>query len=155
MAVCEVVDGVRVAINRELESQVGLTLAENLVLCQVAMSPNQRLRMVEIAQRLAIGRSAVTKTVDRLEERDLLTRQRDATDRRTVYAALTKSGSTAFAEAQPVFEAAVNRHFTRQLDKAQLASLSQMTTTIIDRHLEPLEGSRQPRRSAPRGGRGD
>lgn len=137
MALCEVVDAVRVVINRELESRVGLTLSENLVLCQIAMSPDQRLRMVEIAQMLAIGKSAVTKTVDRLEERDLITRERDATDRRTVYATLTKDGSRAFVAAQPIFDGAVNRHFTQQLDASELGSLQQMTERILSRQIDP------------------
>ena len=42
-------------------------LAENLVLCQVAMASGGRLRMVEIADQLSIGKSAVTKSVDRLD----------------------------------------------------------------------------------------
>ena len=66
MGLCEVVDKVRVTLNRELEHHVGLTLAENLVLCQVAMAPQRRLRMVDIARLLSIAKSAVTKTVDRL-----------------------------------------------------------------------------------------
>lgn len=133
MALCEVVDSLRVVINRELESRVGLTLSENLILCQIAMSREQRLRMVEIAHTLAIGKSAVTKTVDRLEERGFITRERDATDRRTVYAALTKIGSTAFLTAQPIFDGAVNRHFTQQLDTKELGSLQKMTGKILSR----------------------
>src|SRR5262249_57650019 len=75
-------DRVRVAINRDLQREVGLTLAENLVLCHVAMAPGRRLRMVDIAAMLTIGKSAVTKTVDRLEERGLIARGRGCEDRR-------------------------------------------------------------------------
>jgi len=132
MALCEVVDSVRVAINRELETRVGLTLSENLVLCQIAMSPEQRLRMAEIAQMLNIGKSAVTKTVDRLE----VTRERDATDRRTVYATLTKDGSRAFVAAQPIFDGAVNRHFTQQLDASGLGGLQRMTARILSGQID-------------------
>ena len=39
------------------------------MLCQVAMAPDGRLKMVDIADRLGIVKSAVTKTVDRLEAR--------------------------------------------------------------------------------------
>src|SRR6266480_5607564 len=82
-AVCEVVDRVRVALNRDLQRGAGLTLADNLVLCQVAMAPGKRLRMVDIAGLLTIGKSAVTKTADRLQGRGLITRERDPSDRRT------------------------------------------------------------------------
>lgn len=123
-AICEVVDRVRVAVNRDLQHHAGLTLAENLVLCQVAMAPGRSLRMVDIAQTLAIAKSAVTKTVDRLEERGLLARQRDPSDRRTIRAALTAEGAKLFATAQPAFTDAVQRHFAGHLTQAEIRHLT-------------------------------
>src|SRR5262249_22591917 len=111
-------DRVRVAINRDLQREVGLTLAENLVLCHVAMAPGRRLRMVDIAAMLTIGKSAVTKTVDRLEERGLIARERASEDRRTVYATLTADGEKAFAAAQPAFAGAVRRHSAGRVGEA-------------------------------------
>ncbi len=132
-AVCEVVDRVRVALNRDLQHGAGLTLAENLVLCQVAMSPARRLRMVDIAGLLTIGKSAVTKTVDRLEERGLITRARDSADRRTVYATLTAEGESAFAAARPAFVGAVERHFAGQLDEAEIRQLRLLSERVLQR----------------------
>ncbi len=120
---CNIVDSVRLALNRELLQQAGVTLAENLVLCHVAMAPGQRLRMIDIAQLLAIGKSAVTKTVDRLEERGLLTRSRDSADRRTIYAVLTPQGAKVFGQTQPVYVGAVGRYFSGLLTETELASL--------------------------------
>src|SRR5262249_14370610 len=91
-ALCEVVDQVRVALNRDLQRSAGSTRAATLVPCQAPMAPGKRLRMGDIAGLPTIGKSAVTKTVDRLEERGLITRERDRSDRRTVYAALTAEG---------------------------------------------------------------
>ena len=130
-ALCEVVDQVRVALNRDLQRSAGLTLADNLVLCQVAMAPGKRLRMVDIAGLLTIGKSAVTKTVDRLEERGLITRERDRSDRRTVYAALTAEGEKIFATAQPVFADAVQRHFAGQLDQGEIRQLRVLSERIL------------------------
>lgn len=123
MDLCAVVDTVRVAINRDLQAEVNLTLAENLVLCHVAMAPGGRLRMVELATLLNVAKSAVTKTVDRLEERELLTRARDPHDRRSVYAAITADGQKTFATAQPAFANSVQRHFSTGLDRNELHAL--------------------------------
>jgi len=131
MALCEVVDRVRVAINRDLQREVGLTLAENLVLCHVAMAPGRRLRMVDIAAMLTIGKSAVTKTVDRLEERGLIARERASEDRRTVYATLTADGEKAFAAAQPAFADAVQRHFAGQIDEAGIRQLQRLPGRVL------------------------
>ncbi len=141
MALCDVVDGVRVALNRDLQRSVGLTLAENLVLCQVAMAPGQRLRMVDIAGLLAIGKSAVTKTVDRLEERGLLVRERDSADRRTIYATLTTEGEKAFTAAQPAFAGAVRHHFADHLSQAEIRQLQKLPERVLPR---------VPRSPAPR-----
>lgn len=134
MGLCEMVDTVRVALNRDLRAEVGLALAENLVLCQVAMAPDQRLRMVDIATLLKIGKSAVTKTVDRLEQRGQLTRERVADDRRTVYASLTKRGEKTFAAAQPAFVHAIDRHFTATLDQTRLRRLRETTADVLRPH---------------------
>jgi DNA-binding MarR family transcriptional regulator len=120
---CKIVDSARLALNRELQQQAGITLAENLVLCHVAMAPGQRLRMVDIAELLAIGKSAVTKTVDRLEQRGLLARNRDSTDRRTVYAVLTPDGAQVFGETQPLYAGTVGRYFSGLLTDKDLARL--------------------------------
>ncbi len=130
-AVCEVVDRVRVALNRDLQRTVGLTLAENLVLCQVAMAPGKSLRMVDIAGLLTIAKSAVTKTVDRLEERGLITRERDPADRRTVHATLTAQGERLFAAAQPAFVDAVQRHFADHISQAEIRHLAGLPGRVL------------------------
>lgn len=136
---CEVVDRVRVALNRDLQHGAELSLAENLVLCHIAMAPDQRLRMVDLARLLTIGKSAVTKTADRLEERGLITRQRNSPDRRTVYAALTTNGEKAFAIAQPAFTSAVQRHFASQLSDGDIRQLHQLSERILQHPSRPAE----------------
>src|SRR5579875_3311110 len=115
MELSEAASAMRVAVNRALQQRAGLSLAENLVLCQVAMAPGGRLKMVEIAGLLGIGKSAVTKTVDRLEERGWLARCRDNDDRRTVHATLTPAGAAVFRRAQPLFTDAVLGHLSGPL----------------------------------------
>lgn len=132
-ALCEVVDRVRVALSRDLQRSAGLTLAENLVLCQVAMAPGRRLRMVDIAGLLAIAKSAVTKTVDRLEQRGLVTRERNPADRRTVYATLTAEGENVFEAARPAFADGVQRHFAGQLSQAETRELLRLSQRVLQR----------------------
>ena len=72
--------------------------------------------MVDIADRLGIVKSAVTKTVDRLEARGWLSRQRDDRDRRTVYATLQpQAGADTFQRTQPLFADAVTSHLSGPL----------------------------------------
>src|SRR5579875_557007 len=85
---------------------------------------------VEIGGRLGVAKSAVTKTIDRLEERGLLVRERDPGDRRTVYATLSPAGHQLFAAAQPAFLDAVERHFTSHIDYDTLAHLAELPARI-------------------------
>lgn len=142
---CEVVDQVRIRLNRDLLESAGLTLAENLALCQVAMSPQQRLRMVDLASQLVIAKSAITKTVDRLEERGLLRRERDIADRRTVYAVLTTEGERVFDVARTAYLGSVERHFANHLDKPVLRQLRDLPQRVFDttHSGRPLHSRRQ------------
>jgi DNA-binding MarR family transcriptional regulator len=132
---CAAVDSVRIALNRDLLTEAGLTLADNLTLCQVAMAPRARIRMVELATRLGVAKSAITKTVDRLEDRGLLVRERDHDDRRSVYATLTDQGARTFASAQPAYLASIQQHFTTHIDPSDLRALHRACATIA-----PLPG---------------
>lgn len=121
----------RAAVNRALQQGAGLSLAENLALCQVAMAPDGRLRMVEIADLLSIGKSAVTKTIDRLEERGWVVRHRDSDDRRSVQAALTPAGAEMFRRAQPVFADAVLGHLCGPLTSAEIRQLRRLLGKLL------------------------
>lgn len=129
---CEMVDQVRTLLHRDLLATAGLTLAENLALCQVAMSPQRRLRMVDLAGNLVVAKSAVTKTVDRLEERGLLRRERDSEDRRTVYAVLTPEGEKVFEVARMAYLDSVHRHFAGRLGEPMLRQLRRLAARVLD-----------------------
>jgi DNA-binding MarR family transcriptional regulator len=131
MELSEATSAIRNAINRALIEGAGLSLAENLVLCQVAMAPDGRLRMVEIADLLNIAKSAVTKTVDRLEERGWLARHRDAVDRRTVHATLTPAGAKVFAQAQPAFVDAVSSQLCGPLTLGEVKQLRRLLAKLV------------------------
>jgi DNA-binding MarR family transcriptional regulator len=122
---------VRSAVNRALIQGAGLSLAENLVLCHVAMAPDGRLRMVEIADQLGLAKSAVTKTVDRLEGRGWVARRRNEEDRRTVHATLTPAGAEMFRRAQPVFVSAVSGQLCGPLSPAELAQLRTLLAKLL------------------------
>jgi DNA-binding MarR family transcriptional regulator len=73
----------------------------------------------------------VTKTVDHLQERGLLARERDPHDRRTVYATLTCQGAKVFAAAQPAFNDAVQRHFAGRLGEDTLHRLRDLPGSVL------------------------
>ena len=60
------------------------------VLIELCDAPERRLRMAELARRVVLSRSGLTRLVDRLEAEGLLTRGRVGEDRRGAYAVLSE-----------------------------------------------------------------
>ena len=56
-------------LEAELQAERGLSLADYDALVQLAIADERRLRMSELADRVVLSRSGVTRLVDRLEAR--------------------------------------------------------------------------------------
>jgi DNA-binding MarR family transcriptional regulator len=124
---------VRTDVSRQMQQQAGLTLPETVVLCRVAMAPDAALRMADLADMLGVAKSAITKTVDRLEARGWLQRERDDHDRRGVHAVVTTAGMDAFRQAQPVFTEAVSGVMLQRLAPGELQQLQRLLHKLVDR----------------------
>ena len=79
----------------------GMAGAEFEVCLRLARSPEGLLRMTDLAAQTTLTSSGITRVVDRLVERGLVTRQSCATDRRTTYAVITPAGRDLLAAVLP------------------------------------------------------
>ncbi len=82
-------------------AEFGLAGAEFEVCLRLARSPEGLLRMSDLAAQTTLTSSGITRVVDRLVERGLVTRQSCATDRRTTYAVISEAGRDLLARALP------------------------------------------------------
>lgn len=82
-------------LERSLAAAGLLTLSELDVLIQLAEAGQQGLRLSDLADRVLITKSGITRLVDRLIEDGLLERRRCADDRRVHHVSLTASGRRA------------------------------------------------------------
>ncbi|MDX6582560.1 MAG: hypothetical protein QOI10_1744 [Solirubrobacterales bacterium] len=110
-------------LDAELERDHDLPLSSYEVLMYLADAEGERLRMSELADRLLLSRSGITRLVDRLERQGLIARQRCSDDGRGFYALLTEDGRAKLAAARPDHLAGVRRHFLEHLDRDQLDAL--------------------------------
>ncbi len=76
----------------ELGGVHGLGLSDFAALYYLADAPGGRLRRVDLARRLALTPSGVTRLLGPLERRGIVARQADGNDARATYAVLTPSG---------------------------------------------------------------
>lgn len=92
------------------------------VLIELYEAPEQRLRMHELAERVVLSRSGLTRLVDRLETEGLLIRDRSGTDRRGAYAVITEQGIAALRQTWPIYARGIAEYFAQwlTLEEAQL-----------------------------------
>jgi DNA-binding MarR family transcriptional regulator len=76
----------------ELGAGHGLGLSDFAALHHLAEAPGGRLRRVDLARRLALTPSGVTRLLGPLERRGIVAREEDGHDARATYAVLTRSG---------------------------------------------------------------
>jgi DNA-binding MarR family transcriptional regulator len=83
----------------ELGASHGLGLSDFAALHHLAEAKEGRLRRVDLARRLALTPSGVTRLLGPLERRGIVARQEDGNDARATYAVLTRSGKTLMKDA--------------------------------------------------------
>jgi DNA-binding MarR family transcriptional regulator len=110
-------------LERELETEQRLGLAEYDVLLQLAWAPERRLRMSELADRLVLSRSGATRLVDRLERDGLIAREACETDRRGAWAVLTDSGLARLRAASTTHLRGIEEHFLSSFSEQELDRL--------------------------------
>jgi DNA-binding MarR family transcriptional regulator len=110
-------------IERELQRETDLPLAWFDVLVQLQDRRDGRMQMNELANRISLSKSGVTRLIDRMERAGLIKRTACEADRRVVYAQITAKGRGEFAGAAPVAFAGVRRHFTARLTRDELNAL--------------------------------
>ena len=110
---------VHAAVTRELDAQMraehGLSVSAYEVLMFLADAPDHRLRMAEIADRVLLSRSGLTRLVDRLVALGLVRRNACADDGRGSYAELTHAGRDKLAAARATHLEGVRRFFLDRL----------------------------------------
>jgi DNA-binding MarR family transcriptional regulator len=111
------------ALEQELQDEQGMALTDYDVLVQLATTDGRRLRMSELADRLLLSRSGVTRLVDRLVADGLVERVTCDDDRRGQWASLTDAGYERLRRASPTHLRGVAEHFIDRLDDAEIAAL--------------------------------
>jgi DNA-binding MarR family transcriptional regulator len=102
-------------LDAELVAAHGLPLSSYEVLMNLTEADGERLRMGELADRLLLSRSGITRLADRLEGQGLIARERCSNDGRGYFAHLTDAGRDLVLAARPAHLAGVRRHFLDRL----------------------------------------
>jgi DNA-binding MarR family transcriptional regulator len=123
---------IRRQLERELQAEQSLGLGEYEVLLLLARAEDRRLRMSDLADRLVLSRSGVTRLVDRLAADGLVERASCATDRRGAWATLTTAGYDRLRRAAPTHLRGVGEHFLDRIPPAELETLKRTLDRVLD-----------------------
>ena len=96
-------DKVKARLSGEFSSIHGLSVNEFFLLMQLERVTNHRLARVELAKRMHISASTVTRMAAPMEKLGLVARQADERDARLAFVVLTKAGLKKVKEARATF----------------------------------------------------
>jgi len=119
------------ALDAELEAEHGVPLTSYEVLISLQAAPEQKLRMADLAERVLLSRSGMTRLVDRLEREGLLAREQCSIDARGCYAALTPRGRAFLDRARPTHLAGVRERFLRHFSGPELELLAECWERVV------------------------
>ena len=124
-------------LEAELVAEHDLPLASYDVLLQLAEAEGRRLRMTELADRVLLSRSGLTRLVDRLERDGLVTREACPNDARGTHAVLTDAGLERLRAAAPTHLRGVSERVTSRLTDEELDQLQRLMAKLLDGPAEP------------------
>jgi DNA-binding MarR family transcriptional regulator len=112
------------AINAQLVADHGLTINDYEALLYLAQAEDGRMRRVDLAERLILTASGVTRLLDGLEQEGLVDRAACASDRRVTYAVLTEAGRAKLEEAAESHVADIRAFFEARFSTEELDQLA-------------------------------
>jgi DNA-binding MarR family transcriptional regulator len=110
-------------LDEELQAEHRLSLAEYDALLQLAEAQGRRLRMNQLADRVLLSRSGVTRLIDRLVSDGLVERIACETDARGSDAVITEKGLRRMRSAARTHLRGIETYFLSQVGRDELAAI--------------------------------
>jgi DNA-binding MarR family transcriptional regulator len=126
-------------IPRHLDSDLirgaGLSASDYTTIMHLSEAPNRELRMADLASATDLSPSRMTRLVDDLQSRGLVTKTTSSSDARGNVARLTPRGMAKVKSAWPVHLASVRRRFIDCIDAAAVDAVAKALADVA-LHLE-------------------
>ena len=122
------------ALTRELSAdlvhQHGLTINDYEVLLHLAYADDRQLRRVDLAERLVLTASGVTRLLDGLERAGYVGKGRCESDARVTYAVLTDAGLAKLREASDTHVGGIRELFESRFSEAELEAMAELLARL-------------------------
>jgi DNA-binding MarR family transcriptional regulator len=135
------------AITRELSAQLqrdhGLTISDYECLLHLSHAEGRMLRRVDLAERVILTASGITRLLDGLERHGYVEKATCSSDARVSYAKLTDKGLDKLRDAAKTHLAGIDELFTSNYSGSELATLSDLLSRL------PMTGAACSRSCSP------
>src|SRR5215210_6134826 len=128
----EAFSAVQGAVLADLARTSDLPGPEFEVLIRLSRSPDQRLRLTELANQVRLSTSGLSRLVDRVEAAGLVRREACPSDRRGAFAVLTEQGEAALTAALPPHLESLERNVVAPLGPEDLETLEGLLRRLRD-----------------------
>ena len=122
-------------LDSDLIHGVGVSASEYTAMMHLSEAPNRELRMSDLASATGLSASRMTRLVDDLQSRSLVTKVASASDARGNVARLTSRGMSKLRGAWPVHLASVRTRFFDHMDTSEIKPVAAALSGVAD-HLE-------------------
>jgi len=131
-------------LDEELRAEHDLSLAEYDALLTIADAPDRRIRMRQLADRVILSKSGVTRLIDRLVRDGSVERDSCVTDARGAEAVLTQAGLDRLRNASATHLRGISDHFVDAIAPADFDAVDRaMRGVLATVEPEPLEERRR------------
>ena len=119
-------------LNRELQEEHQLALADYELLVRLSEAPYGQARMSTLAEQVASSKSRISHQIGRMEQAGLVRRQECPADRRGVFAVITSHGWDVLRNAAPTHVRGVRDHLVDLLSAEERLALAEVFERVID-----------------------
>ena len=119
-------DAFRARLAGEFSSIHGMSVNEFFALAHLDAAPQRRLSRVELARRMHVSPSTITRMTAPMEKIGFVGRQPDERDARLSFVVLTDAGAERLGEAQATFAKHAERLFSDRWEAAEVRVLSDL-----------------------------
>lgn len=120
-------------LNREMQDESGLSIADFSVLVQLSEHVDGRMRVLELARALRWEKSRLSHQLTRMQQRGLIDRSYCAEDRRGAWIVLTDDGRDAVVAAAPRHVEGVRRYLFDEVNADQVEALAAIAHAVVTR----------------------
>jgi DNA-binding MarR family transcriptional regulator len=119
-------------MNSELVAEHGLTINDYEVLLLLSRADERRMKRVELAAKIVLTASGITRLLDGLQNAGFVAKANCASDARITYAVLTDEGLEKLREAGRSHTASIRELFAQRFNDAELETLAELLGRLSD-----------------------